>query len=403
MSKQLSLAERMRPQNFQQIEGIGELSKSLQEQFIAQKQYRSLILSGQPGSGKSTMAKILLKAMDIPSFCFSAAHHGVKEIKTVLAQVDSCVIFIDEIHRYSKAQQDIFLQPIEAGQLILIGATTENPNFEINKALLSRCLLIFLEPLDLSSLQRILQRALSEDIILKNKQVQIEDEELLLRCANGDARRLLLLLEYLCQSGNRINITREQLNNLKFSVPYDKAGSAHHSYISAFIKSMRASDPNAALYWCARMLDGGEDPLFIARRMLIFASEDIGLANSNALLLANTTFEVVEKIGLPEARITLSHCIIYLSTSPKSNSAYQAINQALGLVKKIPASHQEVPDNLLNDPFISPNNQGADNLKYRGYLPANLYGNIFYEPGNNSREHQLRLQLHERWKGVYDY
>lgn len=406
MPKLASLSERMRPKTLDEIEGISEASKILLRQFIEQKHYRSLILWGQPGSGKSSLAKVLLGAMDIPTFEFSAAHHGVKELKAVLEKHSFCAVFVDEIHRFSKLQQDIFLQPVEAGQLILLGATTENPGFSVNKALLSRCLLLNLEILDKQALRRILHRALRDDLLLQTKQIEFEDEDLFLQCAQGDARRLLLSLEVFAQ-GEKVLITAEQLRNLAKVATYDKHSNAHHAYASAFIKSMRGSDPNAALYWCARMLHGGEDPLFIARRMLIFASEDIGLANSNAVLLANATFEAVQKLGMPEARIILGHCIIFLSTSLKSNSAYKAINHALELVKKTPTSHQEVPQHLRNDPMTATNYQYPHDFPEHflpvNYLPENLKGYKFYEPANNPRETELRRELRGKWRNFYDY
>lgn len=407
MPKIQPLYERMRPQRLAEIEGMSKISQDLLRGFVEDKQYKSLILWGQPGAGKTSLARVLLNSMDLPVFIFSAAQHGVKDIKAVLERGCACAIFVDEIHRFSKLQQDVFLQAVESGQVILIGATTENPGFEINKALLSRCILLTLEPLAEPALRRILHRALREDRVLKNQQIEIEDEELLLKSAQGDARRLLLLVESLCQGRDKVVISRAELRSLARGASYDKHASAHHAYVSAFIKSMRGSDPNAALYWCARMLHGGEDPLFIARRMLVFASEDIGLANSNALLLANATFDAVKKLGMPEARIPLSHCIIYLSTAVKSNSAYKAINHALAWVQKFPASHREVPPDIRNDPFSAQNYQYphdfAGHFLPINYLPDHLQGHKFYEPAQNPYEQQLRAQLWHKWAGHYDY
>jgi len=377
----------------------------------------SLILWGPPGVGKTTLAVILAKSVGLTFYQLSAISSGVKEIRDVIDQAtkaNGAVLFIDEIHRFNKSQQDALLGAVEKGIIRLIGATTENPSFEINAAVLSRCQVLVLKALQKEDLLNLLEKAVSYDVILSAKKIVLKETEALLRFSGGDARKLLNLLEMV--AGNSSETGLVITDELVMSVAqqklalYDKNGEQHYDIISAFIKSIRGSDPNAGVYWLARMIEGGEDLSFIARRLVILASEDIGNANPNALLLANATYDAVNKIGYPEARIILSQCVIYLSTSPKSNTAYNAINEALALVRK--TGDLPVPLHLRNAPTKMMKEQGygqdyayahhyENNFANQEYLPSAISGTIFYKPGANKREEEMKQFLKERWKGKY--
>ncbi|MBP6154494.1 MAG: replication-associated recombination protein A, partial [Chitinophagales bacterium] len=350
------LAERMRPKSLDQI--IGQLhilgkDKPLRN-LLAKQKLHSLIFWGPPGVGKTTLARILAEQAHLPFEQLSAISSGVKELRSVIDEAKTFgtkVLFIDEIHRFNKSQQDALLGAVENGTIILIGATTENPSFEVNAALLSRCQVYVLQSLEAEDLKKIVENALTQDAALKNENIQVKEYDALLYFSGGDARKLLNVLELVVENLKEekiiTNTIVEQIIQT-YIARYDKSGEQHYDIISAFIKSIRGSDPNAAIYWMARMIHAGEDPKFIARRMLILASEDIGNANPNALLLANATFEAVAKIGYPECRITLAQCVTYLASSPKSNASYLAINDALAMAQK--TTHYSVPLHLRNAP-----------------------------------------------------
>lgn len=414
------LAERMRPKSLDQMIGqqhiLGE-GKPLRNLLQKQKLH-SLIFWGPPGVGKTTLARILAEQAGLPFEQLSAISSGVKELRSVIDEAKTFgtkVLFIDEIHRFNKSQQDALLGAVENGTIILIGATTENPSFEVNAALLSRCQVYILKSLEAEDLKRIVDHALREDELLKSEYIYVKEYDALFYFSGGDARKLLNVLELVCE-----NLTAEKVitNTVveeiiqTYIARYDKTGEQHYDIISAFIKSIRGSDPNAAMYWMARMIHAGEDPKFIARRLLILASEDIGNANPNALLLANATFEAVSKIGYPECRITLAQCVTYLASSPKSNASYLAIGEALALAEK--TSQLSVPLHLRNAPTKLMKNldygkdyqyahQFENNFVEMEFLPPEISGTKFYEPGNNAREHELRKFLKERWKGKYGY
>lgn len=420
------LPERMRPNNLDDFVGQDHLvgKGCVLRNMIDSGNISSFILWGPPGVGKTTLAKIIAKQLNRPFHILSAVSSGVKDVREIIdkSRKNSLfnntrpILFIDEIHRFSKSQQDALLGAVEDGTIVLIGATTENPSFEVITPLLSRCQVYVLKPLDRKSLDIILERALKEDQILKNIDISIDENEALYRYSGGDARKLLNILDIIVQThhenkkvtiNNKIVIDKLQKN----IALYDKNGEQHYDIISAFIKSIRGSDPNGAIYWLARMLAGGEDILFIARRMVILASEDIGLANPNALLLANACFDSVNKIGMPESRIILSETAIYLATSPKSNSAYLAIDSAMEEVQK--NGERTVPLHLRNAPTSLMKELGyADNYKYahdfpenfveQEFLPENIEGNKFYEPGNNKHELEIRKRLAAQWK-KYNY
>jgi putative ATPase len=420
------LPERMRPNNLDDFVGQDHLvgKGCVLRNMIDSGNISSFILWGPPGVGKTTLAKIIAKQLNRPFYILSAVSSGVKDVREIIdkSRKNSLfnntrpILFIDEIHRFSKSQQDALLGAVEDGTIVLIGATTENPSFEVITPLLSRCQVYVLKPLDRKSLDIILERALKEDQILKNIDISIDENEALYRYSGGDARKLLNILDIIVQThhenkkvtiNNKIVIDKLQEN----IALYDKNGEQHYDIISAFIKSIRGSDPNGAIYWLARMLAGGEDILFIARRMVILASEDIGLANPNALLLANACFDSVNKIGMPESRIILSETAIYLATSPKSNSAYLAIDSAMEEVQK--NGERTVPLHLRNAPTSLMKELGyADNYKYahdfpdnfveQEFLPENIEGNKFYEPGNNKHELEIRKRLAAQWK-KYNY
>ena len=386
---------------------------------IEQGRIPSMILWGPPGTGKTTIANIIAHTLAVPYFQLSAISSGVKEVREVIEQakqVDAAILFIDEIHRFNKGQQDALLGAVEKGTITLIGATTENPSFEVNSALLSRCQVYVLKALDEGDLINLLKEAIAKDAWLQSQQVTLQETGALIRISGGDARKLLNLFELVVQSANTqpVIITDAlvmQVAQKKIAI-YDKQGEQHYDIISAFIKSMRGSDPNGAVYWLARMIEGGEDVKFIARRMLIFASEDVGNANPNALLLANACFDAVSKIGYPESRIILSQCATYLASSPKSNAAYEAIGAALSAVHQkgdqpVPLHLRNAPTKLMKDMQYGKDYQyshlGEGNFIEQEYLPDGLKGTRFYNPGNNARENELRKFLRDRWKEKYGY
>jgi putative ATPase len=415
------LAERLRPNSLSALAGQTHLTGegSVLRKAIEQGRIPSMILWGPPGTGKTTIANIIAHTLAIPYFQLSAISSGVKEVREVIEQakqVDAAILFIDEIHRFNKGQQDALLGAVEKGTITLIGATTENPSFEVNSALLSRCQVYVLKALDEGDLVNLLKEAITKDAWLQSQQVTLQETDALIRISGGDARKLLNLFELVVQSANTqpVFITDAlvmQVAQKKIAI-YDKQGEQHYDIISAFIKSMRGSDPNGAVYWLARMIEGGEDVKFIARRMLIFASEDVGNANPNALLLANACFDAVSKIGYPESRIILSQCATYLASSPKSNAAYEAIGTALSAVHQkgdqpVPLHLRNAPTKLMKDMQYGKDYQyshlGEGNFIEQEYLPDGLKGTRFYNPGNNARENELRKFLRDRWKDKYGY
>jgi putative ATPase len=380
----------------------------------------SMILWGPPGTGKTTIANIIAHTLGVPFFTLSAISAGVKEVREVIQQaqkLSSAILFIDEIHRFNKGQQDALLGAVEKGTVTLIGATTENPSFEVNSALLSRCQVYVLKPLDEEDLVRLLQQAMEKDEWLKTKKIDLKETEALLTISGGDARKLLNLFELVVEalsSDSPIVITDDTVMSIAQQriALYDKSGEQHYDIISAFIKSMRGSDPNGAIYWLARMIEGGEDVKFIARRMVIFASEDISNANPNALLLANASFDAVNKIGYPEARIILAQCATYLASSPKSNASYMAIGEAIDTVHKygdlpVPLHIRNAPTGLMKRMGYGKNYKYAHdyegNFAEQEFLPEQLAGIKFYDPGANAREEELRKFLRNRWKDKYGY
>ena len=416
------LAERLRPVSLDDLAGQEHLTGkgSILRKAIDQGVVPSMILWGPPGVGKTTIANIIAHTLDTPFYTLSAISSGVKEVREVIEAArrqDKAILFIDEIHRFNKSQQDALLGAVEKGTITLIGATTENPSFEVNSALLSRCQVYVLKPLEQKHLVGLLQYALEKDEWLGQQSISLKETEALIRISGGDARKLLNLLELVVQSAGAhppIIITDElvmQVAQQKVAM-YDKQGEQHYDIISAFIKSVRGSDPNGAVYWLARMLEGGEDIKFIARRMVILASEDVGNANPNALLLANATFDAVHKIGKPEARIILSQCAIYLAGSPKSNASYLAIDAALAMVRQ--SGDLPVPMHLRNAPTQLMKNQGysqgyqyshdyENNFSLQEYLPDALRGHTFYQPGKNAREEEMKKFLLQRWKEKYKF
>ncbi len=415
------LAERMRPQTLEDFIGQEHLvgKGRVLEQMIQQKTAHSMLFWGPPGVGKTTLAQIIAHSLEFPFFTLSAIDSGVKEVRAVIEQARKAghaLLFIDEIHRFNKAQQDSLLGAVEKGIITLIGATTENPSFEVISALLSRCQVYVLRPLTEQHLMDLVHSALQKDEILRNRKVQIKDWGALLQLSGGDARKLLNLLELLVTSlpGNKTDITNDFVQDIvhRKMALYDKAGEQHYDIISAFIKSVRGSDPNAAVYWLARMIEGGEDPKFIARRMVILASEDIGNANPNALLLATTTFQAVEMIGWPESRIILSQCATYLASSPKSNASYMAINRAQDLVSKtgdlaVPLPLRNAPTGLMKKMDYGKGYLYAHdfpgNFVEQEFLPEKISGTKLYDPGNNATENRLKDYLKYCWKDKYDY
>lgn len=420
------LPERMRPKNLSEYAGqrhlVGE--NCILRKMIDTGNLSSFILWGPPGVGKTTLAKIISQTLDREFFTLSAVSAGVKDVrdviesarsKTLFSPAAAPILFIDEIHRFNKAQQDALLGAVEAGTVVLVGATTENPSFEVITPLLSRCQVFVLKSLDVEDLDTLLRRALKEDVVLKHRKVDVRQTEALFRQSGGDGRKLLNILEIVidsqADSPTAVIDNKTVTECLQDSVAvYDKDGEMHYDIISAFIKSVRGSDPNAAVYWMARMLDGGEDPLFIARRLCILAAEDIGLANPNALLLADATFRIVHSIGMPEARIPLSECAIYLASSPKSNSAYLAIDKALEAAHKdssapVPLYLRNAPTKLMADLGYSDGYKYAHD--YQGhfadqeYLPESVSGTVFYEPQTNRHEDAFRAYLENCWPKYY--
>jgi putative ATPase len=415
----------MRPRNLDSYVGQQHLvgPGAVLRNAIESQNIPSMILWGPPGVGKTTLASIISQQLNRPFFSLSAINSGVKDIREVIDKAKLTrekggkqpILFIDEIHRFSKSQQDSLLGAVEQGLVTLIGATTENPSFEVISALLSRSQTYILNAIDKEDLIALVDRALAEDEILKDINVEIKEYEALLRVSGGDARKLLNLIELITNSSESpIMITNDLVLKLvqQNMALYDKSGEQHYDIISAFIKSIRGSDPNAAVYWLARMIEGGEDPAFIARRLLILASEDIGNANPNALLLANNCFQAVKVIGWPESRIILAHTVTYMASSPKSNAAYEAINMAQALVKKtgnlpVPLHLRNAPTKLMKDIGYGTGYQYAHayegNFVQEEFLPENLIGTKLYDPGNNSAENKLRDQLKQNWKKKYGY
>ena len=420
------LAERLRPQSLEEYIGqkhlVGE--NGVFRKFIATGSVPSFILWGPPGVGKTTLAKIIANTLDRPFYTLSAVTSGVKEVREVIEKAKNqhlfsaraAFLFIDEIHRFNKSQQDSLLGAVEQGVVTLIGATTENPSFEVISPLLSRCQVYVLKPMEDGELQTLLDRALMTDVELQKRHIEVKETEALFRFSGGDARKLLNILDIVVgASDGDITISDDYVTEcLQQNIAlYDKSGEQHYDVISAFIKSVRGSDPNAAIYYLARMLAGGEEPRFIARRLVILASEDVGLANPNALLLANACFDTVHKIGMPEARITLAETTIYLATSPKSNSAYAAINQALAMVNN-DTTNRPVPLHLRNAPtkLMGDMGYGADykyahdyagNFVRQEFLPESLAGTRFYTPNEqNAQEAKIAERMRALWGDKYD-
>jgi len=421
-SSRAPLAERLRPQSLDELVGQQHLTGkgSILRAAIAQGKVPSMILWGPPGTGKTTIANIIAHTLSSPFYTLSAISSGVKEVREVIQEArdkSGAILFIDEIHRFNKGQQDALLGAVEKGIITLIGATTENPSFEVNSALLSRCQVYVLKPLDKQDLLQLLDKAIREDEELKKRSIQLKETEALINLSGGDARKLLNLLELVVNSSapsGKLVVTDKLVVDTaqQRTVLYDKKGEQHYDIISAFIKSMRGSDPNAAVYWLARMIEGGEDVKFIARRMVILASEDIGNANPNALLLANASFDAVNKIGYPEANIILSQCATYLASSPKSNAAVAAIGEAMAAVKR--SGDLPVPLHIRNAPTALMKNldygKGYEyshsydnNFSPQEYLPKEIAGTRFYDPGRNAREDELRRHLKNLWKEKYGY
>ena len=419
------LAERIRPKTLddyisqQHLVGKhGILTNLIQKGIIP-----SLILWGPPGIGKTTLANIIATTSKRPFYTLSAISSGVKDVREVIEKAKNSgglftaknpILFIDEIHRFSKSQQDSLLGAVEKGWVTLIGATTENPSFEVIPALLSRCQVYILNSFDKNDLVALLHRAMEKDAILSTKQITLKETDALLQVSSGDARKLLNIFELLVSADDEIEITNDLVLEKiqKNTVRYDKTGEQHYDIVSAFIKSIRGSDPNGAVYWLARMIEGGEDVKFIARRLLIAASEDIGNANPTALILATNTFQAVSVIGYPESRIILSQCAIYLANSPKSNASYLAIKNAQNLVQKtgdlsIPLHLRNAPTTLMKDLDYGKNykysHDYTNSFVNQEFLPDEISGTKLYKPGNNARENQFKETLKNKWKGKYEY
>jgi putative ATPase len=421
------LAERMRPKSLADYFGQDHLvgSQGSLTQMITNGIFPSLIFWGPPGTGKTTLAQLLALEKERPFYQLSAINTGVKEIREIIHKAEhsgglfsgkSPILFIDEIHRFSKSQQDSLLNAVEKGVITLIGATTENPSFEVINALLSRCQVYVLKSLEKKDLKKILTYALEKDDFLKEIDIQLNETEALIELAGGDARKLLSLLELVIQAnGNKtIKITNEMVFQTvqTNSVLFDKNGDFHYDIVSAFIKSIRGSDPNGGIYWLARMIEAGEDIGFIARRLLVFAAEDIGIANPTALVLANSTFQAVASVGYPEGRILLSECVIYLATSPKSNTAYKAINEAQEKVRQtgnlpIPLHLRNAPTKLMKELGYGEDYKYAHDYKNQfieqEFLPEEIKGTTLYQPGDNQKEKSIRDFLKSRWNKKYGY
>lgn len=420
MNSHVPLAERIRPNSLDELLGQEHLTGkgSILRTAIEHGKIPSMIFWGPPGTGKTTIANIIAHTLKVPFFQLSAISAGVKEVRDVIEQAKSrpgTILFIDEIHRFNKGQQDALLGAVEKGIITLIGATTENPSFEVNSALLSRCQVYVLKALDENGLVKLLQTAIKKDEFLKKKKIEISETSALINISGGDARKLLNLLEIVCDSsGDEVTLTDRYVMDVaqKRIALYDKSGEQHYDIISAFIKSIRGSDPNAAVYWLARMIEGGEDVKFIARRLVILASEDIGNANPTALVMANASFDAVNKIGYPEASIILSQCVTYLASSPKSNAAVVAIGEALSAVKKygdlpVPLHIRNAPTRLMKNLGYGKNYEYShsydNNFSPQEYLPKEISGTKFYDPGKNAREEELRKFLKSLWKDKYGY
>ncbi len=426
MATRIPLAERLRPRSINDYVGQRHLlgEDAVLYNAISRKNVPSMILWGPPGVGKTSLAFLIAKELDRPFFSLSAIKSGVKEVREVIDKAEQLqnfnqeqpILFIDEIHRFSKSQQDSLLGAVERGLVTLIGATTENPSFEVISALLSRCQVYVLESLDKDDLIGLVHKAIKEDEFLKNDKIILKEYDALLRISGGDARRLLNVLELVVNAAVPYNIPIT--NDFVFKqvqqnmARYDKTGEQHYDIISAFIKSIRGSDPNAAVYWLARMIEGGEDPSFIARRLLILASEDIGNANPNALLLANNCFQAVNVIGWPESRIILSQTVTYLASSAKSNASYEAINKAQALVRQtgdlsVPLHLRNAPTKLMKELDYGTEYKYAHaysgNFIEQEFMPSAIEGTTLYNPGKNSSEDKLRNTLKEKWKGKYGY
>lgn len=423
----LPLAERLRPKALSDYVSQQHLvgPQAPIRQMLALNQIPSMIFWGPPGVGKTSLAELIAKESKRSFYTLSAINSGVKDVREVIEKAKkgdgffgngTPILFIDEIHRFSKSQQDSLLAAVERGWIILIGATTENPSFEVIPALLSRCQVYTLNDFTSEDLLFLLNKAIKEDVHLSKKEIELEEVSSLLKLSGGDARKLLNNFELIINSvtEGKVIITNElvEKNIQQKSLRYDKNGENHYDIISAFIKSIRGSDPNAAVYWLARMIEGGEDVKFIARRLLILASEDIGLANPTAMVIANNTFQAVTAVGMPESRIILSQCVIYLATSAKSNSAYEAINKAQATVKE--TGDLSVPLHLRNAPTKLMKELGYGNdYKYAhayegnfvqdNFMPNDLQGIVLFEPAKNSKEEQIRISLQQKWKGKYDY
>jgi putative ATPase len=421
------LAERLRPKTLDEFVSQSHLvgEQGALTEHIKKGLIPSMVFWGPPGTGKTTLANIIANTSQRPFYTLSAINAGVKDVREIINKAKQSgglfttknpILFIDEIHRFSKSQQDSLLQAVEKGWVTLIGATTENPSFEVIPALLSRCQVYILNSFDKKDLEALLKRAIEKDELLSKKKIILKEIEALLRLSGGDARKLLNIFELIVNSDDskKIVITNDSVlqkvqNN---TVRYDKTGEQHYDIISAFIKSIRGSDPNAAVYWLARMIEGGEDLKFIARRLLILASEDIGNANPTALVIANNTFQAVSTIGYPESRIILSQCATYLACSAKSNASYQAIKNAQSLVKEtgdlsVPLSLRNAPTKLMKEIGYGENYQYAHNYESNfaehEFLPDEIANSKLYDPGNNSRENAFREFLKQRWKDKYDY